>query len=188
MVFFREIKTCKGQLDLYRRTTWIHRWSDQESWANVSSLILDGATYESFSGDLSGRDAKWWIGWLAKQPDPHRTSDFKPQPYEQLAKVLRSMGHETEAKEILIEKRKLQRQVRWKYPEHYPRPKAIWRKPFWYLAQCWDWFPAMDRRLRLQTVSGVRGTGWHHAGRLGRLHPRGIQRRDDADAPAGLSQ
>jgi hypothetical protein len=137
--FLRRVQTFAGQLDLYRRTLGAIN-SDQESWAKVSSLILDGATYESFSGDLSGRDAKWWIGWLAKQPEDHRTSDFKPQPYEQLAKVLRSMGHETEAKEILIEKRRLQRQVRWKYPEHYPRPKAIWRKPFWYLAQCWDWF------------------------------------------------
>jgi hypothetical protein len=77
---------------------------------------------------------------LAKQPEDHRTIDFKPHPYEQLAKVLRSMGHEAEAKEILIEKRRLQRQVRWKYPDHYPRPREIWRKPFWYLAQCWDWF------------------------------------------------
>jgi hypothetical protein len=122
-----------GQLDFYRARLGAIN-SDQESWAKVSSLILDGATYEVFVATSQAAMQSGGSAGLPSSRMDHRTSDFKPQPYEQLAKVLRSMGHETEAKEILIEKRKLQRQVRWKYPEHYPRPKAIWPKPFWYLA------------------------------------------------------
>ena len=40
------------------------------------------------------------IKWIRRQPADH----FYPQPYEQLAAVLRKAGHETEARDILIAK------------------------------------------------------------------------------------
>jgi hypothetical protein len=50
--------------------------------------------------------------------------DFWPQPYEQLANVLRDMGHEEDARAVLIEKERLQRRAR--------RVRA--RNPMWRFA------------------------------------------------------
>jgi len=52
------------------------------------------------------------LAWLRLQyrgPKP-RPQDFKPQPYIQLAKVLRETGHDEEANKVIVEKRKFQRQ------------------------------------------------------------------------------
>lgn len=51
--------------------------------------------------------------WLAKQMSPNRRSgQFRAQPYEQLAKVLRTKGYGREADEIAIEKRRARRHCR----------------------------------------------------------------------------
>jgi len=69
-------------------------------------LDLDGATYSSIrhigGGDLANRG----IAWLRHQfPDgvPDRRS-FRPQPYEQLTRVLRDSGRAVEANAIAVEK------------------------------------------------------------------------------------
>lgn len=65
----------------------------------------------------SGGNAPWAAGadrlrWLGLQEPSKFRQDFWPQPYEQCAKVLREMGHPEDAREILIEKERLQRQAR----------------------------------------------------------------------------
>lgn len=65
-------------------------------------LELDGFTYTNLGvlgaegiDDPTNRDAIWYIDWLAKQVK------YSPQPYEQLASVLRKAGHSGKADEIL---------------------------------------------------------------------------------------
>ncbi|MEO0618245.1 MAG: hypothetical protein AAFZ01_03095 [Pseudomonadota bacterium] len=63
------------------------------------NLGLDGFTYGSFG---RAKMANWKLRrlWLERQGDDARFNDFRPQPYEQLATVLRSMGHARDAREI----------------------------------------------------------------------------------------
>src|SRR4051812_2981798 len=83
---------------------------DMESWEITDALLLDGFQYERFidayledqpgvwTHHISRTDAKSRIAWL------ERELDFKPQPWEQLAKVLRDIGHQEDAKKVAIAK------------------------------------------------------------------------------------
>ena len=78
---------------------------DFGSWGE--RLILDGFTYESIVGDAP-TDAGARLAWLDKQPKIYTGldgdgSNFKPQPWRQLAKVLREMGHAEDARQVSIE-------------------------------------------------------------------------------------
>ncbi|MGB0499202.1 MAG: hypothetical protein ACPGID_12750, partial [Rubricella sp.] len=73
------------------------------------SLILNRCKYGSFTGNnITAKDR---IEWLALQKPSDYGRDFWPQPYEQCAKVLREMGHRSDAREVLIEKERLQREA-----------------------------------------------------------------------------
>jgi len=74
-------------------------WDDENSWPKAGNLSLDGFRYERFEGE-SPVAAKIRVNWLRRQP----RDNFFPQPYEQLAGVLRQMGHERDARLIMIEK------------------------------------------------------------------------------------
>lgn len=72
-------------------------------------LALDGFTYDRFAG-VAPTDAATRKRWLARQSHRHRIDEFRPQPYEQLAKVLREMGHSSDARKIAKAR---QAQERW---------------------------------------------------------------------------
>ena len=75
-------------------------------WPAHGYLDLDGATYERL-GNAVGRDlVAGRIAWLRRQfPDGHPTADtFRPQPYEELSRVLRRHGQSQEADAIAVEK------------------------------------------------------------------------------------
>jgi hypothetical protein len=74
---------------------------DEGSWPGAN-LVLDGFRYDRFDG--SPTDANARINWLKMQIPEHLGPEFKPQPWEQLAKVLREMGHGEEAKIVAIAK------------------------------------------------------------------------------------
>lgn len=83
-----------------------------ETWDK--GVVLNGFVYNAISGDAP-TDAKMRIGWLDKQSDVDRGKDgkgakFQPQPWQQLRKVLREMGHYEAAREVGIafEQRKRQ--------------------------------------------------------------------------------
>lgn len=71
--------------------------------AHLSSAILDG----SLVAEADDKGAAICAHGLAT-----KGRDFQPQPYQQLAKVLREMGHEDDARIILMEKERLQRKDR----------------------------------------------------------------------------
>ena len=62
---------------------------------------LDGFRYDRIAHVT---DAARRIAWLRQQRGTDLTSAFKPQPWEQLIKVLRDMGHPYDAGEIAIAK------------------------------------------------------------------------------------
>ena len=72
-------------------------WDEQKSWPEKDKLFLHGLVYNEIY-DKAPRDAKARKEWLCRQPR------FMSQPYEQLAKVLKEGGYESDAKKILIAK------------------------------------------------------------------------------------
>jgi hypothetical protein len=68
---------------------------DSESWPSFGKLLLDGFVYERFTGHAP-KDASGRLNWLALQ------ETFMPQPYRQLASVLREEGENDGAIQVLI--------------------------------------------------------------------------------------
>jgi hypothetical protein len=69
---------------------------DPESWPKPGRLELDGFVYRRFSGNAP-TDAKSRLNWLSRQ------EPLKPQPYRQLATVLRNEGDDVGARHVLFE-------------------------------------------------------------------------------------
>lgn len=72
------------------------------TWSKNSNL--SGLVYESISGSAT-TDAARRISWLKQQSDKALGEDkekqgFRPQPWKQLQKVLRNMGHDADAREV----------------------------------------------------------------------------------------
>ena len=81
---------------------------DKASWPEKGNLLLDGFVYQRFVN--SPTDARTRLAWLDRQ------SEFKPQPYLQLAKVLRETGDDRGAREALFEmedRRRKEQNHRW---------------------------------------------------------------------------
>jgi hypothetical protein len=87
-------------------------FDDRQSWPAPGNLNLDGFTYSEFDGD-SPSDAEQRLEWLALQPPGYR-----PQPYSELAKVLKDSGRAEGETDVLIAQRIAQRRTgRLSFPE-----------------------------------------------------------------------
>ncbi len=80
---------------------------DKDSWGE--RLVLDGFVYGGIIGVAckAPTDAATRLAWLDKQRPEHAGlngdgADFRPQPWRQLAKVLREMGHAEDARQVAI--------------------------------------------------------------------------------------
>ncbi len=73
---------------------------DEESWPTQGKLILTGFEYKGFAGDNTPTKADKRIQWIRLQDKKY----FSTQPYEHLAKIYRQIGHESEAREVMIAK------------------------------------------------------------------------------------
>ncbi len=83
--------------------------------------ILDGFRYDRIIGFT---DAAQRTQWLQLQHEDHLTTEFKPQPWEQLIKILRDMGHDYDAGAIAIAKQVQMRKAgvikgRWRQLLHW---------------------------------------------------------------------
>lgn len=119
-----------------------HHDDELAHWPVNKNLSLNGIRIVTFEG---GTSAATRIAWLRDRGD-----EFLPQPWEETAKVLREMGHGTDATRILIKKEELQRRARRSfYFEHGQDPIGWWfyfwdiilwvttrygRKPLWAIA------------------------------------------------------
>jgi hypothetical protein len=96
-----------------------------ESWPAPGCLLLDRFRYGHFTNSPVASASR--LERLKRQ-DPNRWGhDFWPQPYEQLAKVLREMGHGAEARKVLVAKEKAQRAARRRRAGPVLRP-ILWLK------------------------------------------------------------
>ena len=75
---------------------------DAASWPANGSLLINGFEYRTIGGNAP-TDARSRLEWLGRQ------REFTPQPYRQLAKVLREMGHGRDAREIDIARHRKER-------------------------------------------------------------------------------
>ncbi len=100
-----KIKGVTGAVDL----TSAHvgdLWDDADSWAKCDQLFLSGFRYDVLHGGIDIDDR---LAWLKKGAVSRR--EFYPQPYEQLAKLLRDTGHRSDARAIMVAKEKEQRKA-----------------------------------------------------------------------------
>ncbi|MEM6904629.1 MAG: hypothetical protein AAF568_01935 [Pseudomonadota bacterium] len=113
-LFLRNLKAPpKGRVDLYAAKVGSVN-DDPDSWPEKpGDLILNGFRYDRFVGSVTDYASR--KDWLERQRETDLTTDFKPQPFEQLAKVLREMGHVEEAKDIAILKLRYQRDTSWRH-------------------------------------------------------------------------
>lgn len=76
---------------------------DAESWGG--DIILDGFSYDCLTGEKTPTDAETRLAWLGKQRADHFTgANFTPQPWQQLMRCLRTMGHLEQARQIAIQR------------------------------------------------------------------------------------
>jgi hypothetical protein len=115
-------------------------------------IILDGFSYERFAR-AAPTDSKTRQRWLLRQPQYHLTASFRPQPFEQIIKVLREMGHEADARHIAMLKQSLQQQR-----------KRIWKQPFaWTVGWLWGFscgYGYRPTRLFVMLLVLWVGCGW----------------------------
>jgi hypothetical protein len=141
-VFLRKGFEAKGEVDLIaasigdlqiREVTGAHQmtlklqltkagifWDDEGSWPKAGNLYLDGFRYERLDGGAPF-EADRRKKWLSLQP----RDKFRPQPYEQLAGVLRQVGHERDARQVMIEKNRERARF-----THFPQQGWWWYNVF----------------------------------------------------------
>ena len=115
---WRQVKGVSGAVDL----TSAHvgdLWDDPESWALCDALFLSGFIYDVLHGGIDVSDR---LAWLKQGAISRR--EFYPQPYEQLAKLLRDTGHRSHARAIMTAKEQEQRKasrMRWAHERDWRR-------------------------------------------------------------------
>ena len=104
--FWRGVKRFEGLLDL-NGAIFGDIVDDAESWDKVTFTFLNQMRYDHLSDPLTYRKRLFWVA-----KDSATTGEFRPQPYQQLAKVYREMGHDSERRLVLLEKERLTSQQR----------------------------------------------------------------------------
>ena len=101
---------------LILRNTYASVLNDSaEAWENLEDLDLDGFTYDRFGGleaaqgnTMADQSADWiQTNWLSKHPSINEV--FVPQPFEQVAEVLRASGRPDTANQIMVRLRDYER-------------------------------------------------------------------------------
>ena len=82
----------------------------RDSWPGTGDLLLNRCRYGAFIGGPVDSESR--LEWLGRQVPRQAGEDFWPQPYEQLSGVFRGMGHDEDARAVLIAKERLQRRAR----------------------------------------------------------------------------
>ncbi|WP_341368526.1 hypothetical protein [Yoonia sp. BS5-3] len=170
---WRNIKGVSGIVDL----TSAHvgdLWDDPESWALCDGLFLSGFIYDVLHGGIDVPDRLVWL----KQGAVSRR-EFYPQPYEQLAKLLRDTGHRSHARAIMTAKEQEQRKAsrtRW------ARERA-WRRDLLAASQ----MPADARPEAVQSLQ-TRRPNDDNVARLVLLHPENPADLDVGDLTLAYAQ
>jgi hypothetical protein len=101
---------------------------DPASWPGPGDLLLNHCRYNGFLA--SPIDAETRLDWLARQDSSRWGEDFWPQPYEQLSQVLGAMGHDEDARKVLMAKERLQRAARRSRADNRVLRGILWLRDF----------------------------------------------------------
>lgn len=143
------------------------------------ALALDGFIYGQFAGGAP-TDAETRKRWLLRQQASHVGREFRPQPFEQLIKVLRAMGHDEHARQIAMLKQSLL------LPYRINR-SPWWSRPFvWLVGRLWGWLAGYGHRphrlvVALAALWLICAGGYQLAANTGRLSPVDPQVWTNAD-------
>jgi hypothetical protein len=102
-IYLHDVLSLNGKVDL-RGARIARLVDDLKSWPQ--DIILDGFVYDSFASDAP-TTAKARLAWLEKQSEKHsgkakNPREFRPQPWQQLRKVLRETGHLEDSRQVAI--------------------------------------------------------------------------------------
>ncbi|MDX6330639.1 MAG: hypothetical protein QOI83_3022 [Streptomycetaceae bacterium] len=90
----------EGCVDLRHASLGVIR-DDPETWP--ADLRLDGLRYDRFENPLPAPERLRWL--------THDRSGYAPQPFEQLALAYRTLGHENEARTVLLAKERARHRI-----------------------------------------------------------------------------
>lgn len=88
--------------DVYLSYAKLGRLADAEHAWDDAELILDGLTYDGFSGNRFPKTASARVAWLGKQRPSELLDDFRQQPWRQLQKTFEEEGETTEARRVAV--------------------------------------------------------------------------------------
>ena len=102
-LFFRDLASPVNRVSLASASVGVLA-DDADAWGD--DLVLDGFTYGSVGGGAP-TSAAARLAWLDKQMpamsgQSGAGADFRPQPWKQLQKVLREMGHAEDARQVAV--------------------------------------------------------------------------------------
>ncbi|MBB5871759.1 hypothetical protein F4553_005138 [Allocatelliglobosispora scoriae] len=100
-------------------------------------MLLNGLTYDDLEPDPPAEPR---IAWLRRDPN-----GYHPQPYEQLAKYFLGLGHDRDARTVLLEKRRARRAV---LAQELPLPSWL------------GWFPRLLIRIPGWFADALAGYGY----------------------------
>lgn len=135
MVTWRGVEYMRGELN-FASASCNSLNMDEKAWFQPSQIRLDNFVYDRFAELPEGCTPEFWKRWLERQPDKHLNGRFRPNPYQHLAHVLETMGHEEEAREVRIEQRERQRLFSL---NHVAMPRDPFRAGIRHLANFWRW-------------------------------------------------
>ena len=115
-LFLRELEGLVGALNLTHAKVGSLN-DDKTGWPENGKLDIDGFEYGGLPGDATPKTAASRLDWLRRQPE------FNPRPYEQLAKVFREMGRESDMRAVLIAK-----QEDWRKHGSLSRKRRAWNR------------------------------------------------------------
>ena len=137
---------AEGGVDLSNTTVGAFVY-DETVWPR-GGLSLKGFTYGSIHGSRGANKRLRWLDGM---------KEFSPQPYEQLARVLRQMGHEHDAREVLIAKqRRMRDRGGLSWGSRLGNWLLEWTVGYGYRARCALWWMLVFFALG----SGFAGLGW----------------------------
>lgn len=141
---------------------------DRETWEKTDAFHLVGLTYDNLVGPLDG---EMRLAWLLTGAKPNGV--FHPQPYQQLAKVLRASGHRAEARAVLIAmERERHRAIRSRLRQEIHHRRDVRR---------------LSRKATQEALEGVKKSGWGAATLARTLAPAFKLRHEDRPLEAGTS-
>lgn len=100
--FWKNVSIPYGVMDLYSAHVGV-LVDDYVSWPDENRLRLNGFQYHGLAN--SPKDPAGRKKWL--EAGSYWKSEFFPQPYTQLAKALRELGHDADARIVLEERERL---------------------------------------------------------------------------------